>query len=73
MGALRPNRVSVNAVIIRVGTVTKCIAAKLMYLFPEMVVELMMVPLYTKDAQKKHADIRHSRNIIVFELNAFKM
>lgn len=33
-----------------------------------MVAELIMVPLNTKDAQKKHADIRHSRNIIVFEL-----
>lgn len=73
MGALRPNRVSVNAVITLVGMPTKWSAAKLMYLFPEIVAELMMVPLNTNVAQKKHADIRHSRNIIVFERIKRKM
>lgn len=39
MGVFLPNLVSVSAVMILVGTDTSSMAEKLMYLFPDMLVE----------------------------------
>ena len=67
MGVFLPNLVRVSAVMILVGTWARRRAEKLRYLLPMMLVELMMVPLYTKVQQMKHAAIRRTRNRIFFD------
>lgn len=67
MGAFLPNLVSVSAVMILVGTCTSSRAEKLRYLLPETLVELMMVPLYTKVQQKKQPAISSTRSRIFLD------
>lgn len=67
IGAFLPYLVSVNAVITLVGTETSDMAEKLMYLFPDMLVELIMVPFKTKVEQVKQAAMRTTRMMMVRE------
>lgn len=69
MGAFLPNRVNVKAVMMRVGTDTSSKAEKLRYLFPDTLVELMMMPLYTNVLQMKQHAISAIRSRIVRERN----